>query len=78
MSIGKNFKEAFQKAIRSLEKDRFGLGLIAKYEAMEKQELLRLLKNASSERYFLMYEAMKKGVTIDELSEKQKAYLGAE
>lgn len=67
MSIGKNFKEAFQKAIRSLEKDRYGLGLIEKYEAMGKDELLRMLKDASSERYFLMYEAMKKGVTTDEL-----------
>ena len=67
MSIGKNFKEAFQKAIRSLEKDRYGLGLIEKYEAMPREELLRLLKNASSERYFLMYEAIKKGVTTNEL-----------
>ena len=69
MSIGKNFKEAFQKAIRSLEKDRYGLGLIEKFEKMKKEQLLLLLKNASSERYFLMYEALKKGVSIDELHE---------
>ncbi len=67
MSIGKNFKEAFQKAIRSLEKGRYGLGGVEKYEKMEKAELLRLLKNASSERYFLIYEALKKGVTVDEI-----------
>nr|WP_297705042.1 carbamoyl-phosphate synthase large subunit [uncultured Butyrivibrio sp.] len=67
MSIGKNFKEAFQKAIRSLEKDRFGLGCVEKFEIMSKEEILRLLKNASSERYFLMYEAMKKGVSVEEL-----------
>ena len=72
MSIGKNFKEAFQKAIRSLEKDRFGLGCIEKFEKMPKEELLRLLKNASSERYFLMYEAIKKGVTVEELFEITK------
>ncbi|MBQ6408044.1 MAG: carbamoyl-phosphate synthase large subunit [Butyrivibrio sp.] len=72
MSIGKNFKEAFQKAIRSLEKDRYGLGLIAKYEKMSKEELLKLLKDASSERYFLMYEALKKGITVDELHEITK------
>ena len=72
MSIGKNFKEAFQKAIRSLEKDRYGLGCIEKFEKMPKEELLRLLKDASSERYFLMYEAMKKGVTVDELFEITK------
>ncbi len=72
MSIGKNFKEAFQKAIRSLEKDRYGLGCIAKFEEMPKEELLRNLKDASSERYFLMYEAMKKGVTVEELHEITK------
>jgi carbamoyl-phosphate synthase large subunit len=72
MSIGKNFKEAFQKAIRSLEKDRYGLGAIAKFEEMSQKELLRLLKDASSERYFLMYEAMKKGVSVEELHEITK------
>ena len=72
MSIGKNFKEAFQKSIRSLEKGRYGLGGIARYEAMGKDELLRLLKDASSERYFLIYEAIKKGVTTDELFEITK------
>lgn len=69
MSIGKNFREAFQKAIRSLEKDRYGLGCIEKYSSMEKEELLRLLKDASSERYFLMYAALQKGVTVEELHE---------
>ncbi|SFC34788.1 carbamoyl-phosphate synthase large subunit [Butyrivibrio sp. YAB3001] len=72
MSIGKNFKEAFQKAIRSLEKDRFGLGCIEKFEKMSVEDLLRNLKNASSERYFLMYEALKKGVTVEELFEITK------
>ncbi|WP_044915268.1 carbamoyl-phosphate synthase large subunit [Butyrivibrio sp. WCE2006] len=67
MSIGKNFKEAFQKAIRSLEKGRYGLGNVKKYEEMDKDELLHLLKDASSERYFLIYEAFKKGVTVDEI-----------
>ncbi|MCR5670636.1 MAG: carbamoyl-phosphate synthase large subunit [Butyrivibrio sp.] len=72
MSIGKNFKEAFQKAIRSLEKGRYGLGCIAKYEKMTKEELLVLLKDASSERYFLIYEAMKKGVSVSEIQDITK------
>ena len=67
MSIGKNFKEAFQKAIRSLEKDRYGLGGIPKYEKMPVEEIIRRLKDASSERYFLIYEALKKGVTVEEI-----------
>ena len=72
MSIGKNFKEAFQKAIRSLEKDRYGLGGIEKYEKMDKKDLLIRINEASSERYFLISEAMKKGVTVDEIHEITK------
>jgi carbamoyl-phosphate synthase large subunit len=72
MSIGKNFKEAFQKAIRSLEKDRYGLGGIEKFEKMGKKDLLIRIHEASSERYFLIYEAMKKGVTVEEIHDITK------
>ena len=69
MSIGKNYKEAFQKAIRSLETGRFGLGHVAKLEAMSKEELLTLLATPNSERHFAMYEALKKGASVEELHE---------
>ena len=67
MSIGKNYKEAFQKAIRSLETGRYGLGNIPKLEALSKDELLQSLATPSSERHFMMYEALKKGAGVDEL-----------
>ena len=67
MSIGKNYKEAFQKAIRSLETGRYGLGHVEKLEAMTRDELIQLLATPGSERHFAMYEALKKGVTVDEL-----------
>ena len=67
MSIGKNFKEAFQKAIRSLENGRYGLGHTGKFEAKTKEELLKLLITPSSERYFIIYEALRKGATVDEI-----------
>ena len=67
MSIGKNYKEAFQKAIRSLETGRYGLGNIPKLEALSKDELLNRLSTPSSERHFMMYEALKKGASVDEL-----------
>ncbi|MCR5370077.1 MAG: carbamoyl-phosphate synthase large subunit [Clostridium sp.] len=67
MSIGKNYKEAFQKAIRSLEKGRFGLGHVAQFEKLSKEELLRKLNIPSSERHFQMYEALKKGATVEEV-----------
>ncbi len=69
MSIGKNYKEAFQKAIRSLEKGRYGLGHVKNYYDMTKEELLKLLITPSSERHFIMYEALRKGATIDEVFE---------
>lgn len=69
MSIGKNYKEAFQKAIRSLEIGRYGLGQIPKLEAASKEQLLRMLATPSSERHFIMYEALKKGATPEELHE---------
>ena len=70
MSIGKNYKEALQKAIRSLEKDRYGLGFVKNYNSLSKKELLRLLATSSSERHFLMYEALRKGATVGEIFER--------
>ncbi len=67
MSIGKTYKEAFQKAIRSLEKGRSGLGHVNGFDQLSKKELLNLLANPSSERHFIMYEALRKGATVDEI-----------
>ncbi|MDD6102050.1 MAG: carbamoyl-phosphate synthase large subunit [Clostridiales bacterium] len=72
MSIGKTYKEAFQKAIRSLEIGRYGLGFAKNFNELSKDELLKLLKNPTSERQFIMYEALRKGATADELFELTK------
>ncbi|MCI6915659.1 MAG: carbamoyl-phosphate synthase large subunit [Lachnospiraceae bacterium] len=72
MSIGKTYKEAFQKAIRSLEKGRYGLGHVKNFNDLSKEELLQLLITPSSERHFQMYEAIRKGATVDELHEITK------
>ena len=69
MSIGKTYKEAFQKAIRSLEIGRYGLGFAKDFHSKTKKELLKLLHTATSERQFIMYEAIRKGATIEELYE---------
>ena len=76
MSIGKTYKEAFQKAIRSLETGRYGLGYAKDYNKKSKEELLRMLANPSSDRHFIMYEALRKGATVDEIYNitKVKAY----
>ena len=67
MSIGKNFREAVQKAIRSLEKDRYGLGFAKNFHELTKDELLKMLAYPTSERYFVIYEALRKGATVEEI-----------
>ncbi|MBP5184809.1 MAG: carbamoyl-phosphate synthase large subunit, partial [Lachnospiraceae bacterium] len=67
MSIGKTYKEAFQKAIRSLETGRFGLGFAKNFHELPLEKLLNMLHNATSERQFIMYEALRKGASVEEL-----------
>jgi carbamoyl-phosphate synthase large subunit len=67
MSIGKNYKEAMQKAIRSLEIGRYGLGFAKDFNEKTLDELLILLAEPCSERQFIMYEALRKGADIDTL-----------
>ena len=72
MSIGKNYKEAFQKAIRSLEIGRYGLGFAKNFHNLSLDELMGLLSEPSSERQFIMYEALRQGATVDQLHDKTK------
>ena len=67
MSIGKNYKEAFQKAIRSLETGRYGLGFAKDFHKLSLEELYRRLAEPSSERQFLLYEAIRKGAPLEKL-----------
>ncbi len=70
MSIGKNYKEALQKAIRSLENGRYGLGFAKNFNSLPLETLIRMLSIPTSERQFLMYEALRKGADIDLLHER--------
>jgi len=70
MSIGKNYKEAFQKSIRSLEIGRFGLGFAKDFNKKSLSDLMEKLSYPTSERQFIMYEALRKGATIDALYER--------
>jgi carbamoyl-phosphate synthase large subunit len=70
MSIGKTYKEAFQKSIRSLESGRHGLGFAKDFNSKSADELMELLREPTSERQFIMYEALRKGVSVDALHEK--------
>ncbi len=68
MSIGKNYKEAFQKSIRSLEIGRYGLGFAKNFNELPLKDLMELLVEPSSERQFIMYEAIRKGADLDDLN----------
>jgi len=70
MSIGKTYKEALQKAIRSLEIGRYGLGFARDFNRKPLEELLKKLKHPSSERQFIMYEALRKGADIADLQKR--------
>jgi carbamoyl-phosphate synthase large subunit len=70
MSIGKTYKEALQKSIRSLEIGRYGLGFARDFHELPLDALLDRLSQATSERQFLMYEALRKGASTDALYEK--------
>jgi carbamoyl-phosphate synthase large subunit len=70
MSIGKTYKEAFQKSVRSLENGRHGLGFAKNFNQLPLEELMQRLNEATSERQFLMYEALRKGADIQALHAK--------
>ncbi len=70
MSIGKTYKEAFQKAIRALENGRSGLGFAKDFHRKSLPELLRMLDEPTSERQYLMYEALRKGAAVEDLAKK--------
>ncbi|TNF45540.1 carbamoyl-phosphate synthase large subunit [bacterium] len=70
MSIARNYKEAFQKSIRSLEIGRYGLGFAKDFNEMTLEELMSHLAEPSSERQFVMYEALRKGASVQKLYER--------
>jgi carbamoyl-phosphate synthase large subunit len=72
MSIGKSYKEALQKSIRSLEIGRHGLGFAKNFNKLSLDQLLGMLTYPTSERQFVMYEALRKGASIDTLYEKTR------
>jgi carbamoyl-phosphate synthase large subunit len=70
MSLGKTYKESFQKSIRSREDGRYGLGFAKDYHERSLDELMSMLNEPSSERQFIMYEALRKGAGVQDLFEK--------
>jgi carbamoyl-phosphate synthase large subunit len=67
MSIGRTFKEALQKSIRSLEQDRFGLGWDRKDKPMTPEQIREKLIVPNTERLYAVRHAMRAGMPIEEI-----------
>ena len=69
MSLGKTYKESMQKAIRSREDGRYGLGFAKDFNEKSLEDLMGMLAEPSSERQFIMYEAIRKGCETEAMFE---------
>ncbi|MDH4318046.1 MAG: carbamoyl-phosphate synthase large subunit, partial [Desulfobulbaceae bacterium] len=71
MAIGRTFKEAFQKGLRSLEIGRMGFGFDRpeEYKNVELPDLENELIRPNSKRMFYLFEALRRGMSIDRLYE---------
>ena len=67
MGVGKSYKEALQKAVRSLDTGRHGLGFAKDFHSLDQIDLKQLLIEATSERQFIIYEALRKGVSVEDI-----------
>ncbi|MGE0083990.1 MAG: carbamoyl-phosphate synthase large subunit [Desulfococcaceae bacterium] len=72
MGIGRTFAEALQKAVRSLDADRCGLGFAGDYDQKTADELLNMLGKPSSQNMFILYGALRKGADISVIQEKTR------
>ena len=67
MAIGRSYEEALMKAIRSLDIDK-DLGYAGKYTIWTDEEIKNLLENPTDERLFAIYQALKRGMSSEEIS----------
>jgi carbamoyl-phosphate synthase large subunit len=71
MAIGRTFKEAFQKGMRSLEIGVSGFGADPKFnlESMDQQDLENGLRKPNSKRFFQVFEALRRGMSVEKIYE---------
>ncbi len=75
MAIGRTFKESLQKAIRSLEIGRFGLGgdgAGGRYEDMSLERLLEMIEKPHPDRLFELRDALRRGASVEQLHERTR------
>jgi len=67
MAIGRSYEEALMKAVRSLDIDQ-DFGYAGKYSTWTDDEMMGLLKTPTDERLFAIYQALRRGVSVEEIS----------
>lgn len=68
MAIGRSYEEALMKAIRSLDID-IDLGYNGKYTPWTDEDVRELLRTPTDERLFAIYQALRRGFSVDEISQ---------
>lgn len=68
MAIGRSYEEALMKAIRSLDID-IDLGYNGKYTPWTDEDVRELLRTPTDERLFAIYQALRRGFPVDEISQ---------
>ncbi|MBO8179477.1 MAG: carbamoyl-phosphate synthase large subunit [Archaeoglobus sp.] len=72
MAIGRTFEEALQKAIRSLEIGRYGLGCDGKDREVTMEEIRNGLRYPNANRVFYIRYALQRGMSVEEIYELTK------
>jgi carbamoyl-phosphate synthase large subunit len=68
MAIGRNFKEAIQKACQSLENEAIGLGYYGK-SLMKSEDLVEYIKTPKWDRIFRIKDALMAGSTVKSIAQ---------
>lgn len=71
MAIGRTFKEALNKAIRSLEQDAYGIAF-PDYSSLEDEEIKRAIRTPNPNRLWYIASAFRKGYSLQEVYELSK------
>lgn len=69
MAMGRTFCESFQKALRSLEIDRYGFGCDKEETSISQNQILSNLGTPKPERVFTLHQALKLGITVEEINQ---------
>ncbi len=69
MAIGRTFCESFQKALRSLEIGRYGFGCDKEETTLSQNQILSNLRIPNPERIFTLHQALKLGITVEEINQ---------